>query len=129
MVEILSLADLKGLEAMLTQIALFEPNTKGMRILIKEKTETFLEGFKNKFEKYQVICDETNNNPEVLSDGELIVDIYLIPKEKSLAKSIVNHTITLGKVAAIQEHVSLQYNELCFCCRQRQRLDEENRGK
>lgn len=72
----------------LCMIGLFDPNDSVLREQLKGGTEQFLEEIKLKrglrggesgSDGYSVVCDETNNTPQTIQNGDLILDIVLDP--------------------------------------------------
>lgn len=64
---------------------LFEPNDKSTRMLVAFKMCSLLDSLlaKRLINDYNVICDESNNTPYNIDNGDLIVDICF--KQKSLS--------------------------------------------
>lgn len=70
-----------------TQWTVFEPNNFNLRQLIILGVSSFLETFwrqgalvgASPAEAYYVKCDETNNPPEIINEGKLIVEIGVAP--------------------------------------------------
>lgn len=60
---------------------LFENNTAYERMQITLQFNSFLNTILSAegIQRYQVICDESNNTPAVISNNQLVVDIYLWP--------------------------------------------------
>jgi len=61
--------------------SVFDPNDAILRAFLREMCERFLQPIKNGrgLYKFQVVCDESNNTPETIAAGELILDVYLDP--------------------------------------------------
>ena len=80
--------------AKMSRTTLFEFNDEVTRTLFKNNVNPFLRDIQSKRGMYDflVVCDETNNTPEVIDRNEFIADIYIKP-----AKSI--NFITLNFVA------------------------------
>ena len=65
----------------------FENNTPGTRARVKAQLDAFLLRLHNQGyfagttpdESFQVICDTSNNPPESVNAGELIVDVAIAP--------------------------------------------------
>src|SRR3954471_20456798 len=57
----------------------FEPNDAFTRARIKSQLEMYHEGFRYDTE-YRVVCDETNNTPNLIDRNQLVVDFYLKPQ-------------------------------------------------
>lgn len=59
----------------------FEPNTKYTRDRVKGTLDPFFQRIQTAGGLYDflVVCDQRNNNPEVIDNNELVVDIYLKP--------------------------------------------------
>ncbi len=59
----------------------FQPNTEFERENITSMVEGFLQDIKNRRGVYDfnVICDESNNTPEVIDRNELVVDVFIKP--------------------------------------------------
>lgn len=68
---------------------LFTPNTKDTRLSISNIINPILAKIKTSgsLVSYSVVCDETNNTPIVVSNGQLVVDVTL--KQSAIAESIV----------------------------------------
>ena len=76
---------------------LFDPNDKVQRAQITEMVERFLKPIKSGRGLYyfKVICNEDNNPPEVVANGDLMVDVYLdpvIPAKRINLNAILNKT-------------------------------------
>lgn len=80
--------------AKMSRTTLFEFNDDVTRTLFKNNVNPFLRDIQSKRGMYDflVVCDETNNTPEVIDRNEFVADIYIKP-----AKSI--NFITLNFVA------------------------------
>ena len=78
----------------MSRTTLFEFNDEVTRTLFKNNVNPFLRDIQSKRGMYDflVVCDETNNTPEVIDRNEFVADIYIKP-----AKSI--NFITLNFVA------------------------------
>lgn len=72
----------------LCMTGLFDPNDAVLREHLKGGTEDFLEeiklarglrGGESGSDGYAVVCDETNNTPQTIQNGDLILDIVLDP--------------------------------------------------
>ena len=75
----------------------FEFNDEFTRSTITFNLNTFLEDIKNKrgLYDYKVVCDSSNNTPDVIDRDELMVDIYLQPVrviEKILLRVVITRT-------------------------------------
>lgn len=59
----------------------FEPNDSLTRKQISNCLNEFLEFAKNNnaIREYKVICDESNNSPEIIDSNECLVDIFIRP--------------------------------------------------
>jgi len=80
--------------AKMSRTTLFEFNDDVTRTLFKNNVNPFLRDIQSKRGMYDflVVCDETNNTPEIIDRNEFVADIYIKP-----AKSI--NFITLNFVA------------------------------
>jgi hypothetical protein len=80
--------------AKLSRVFLFEFNDEITRTLFKNNVNPFLRDVQSKrgIFDFLVVCDETNNTPEVIDRNEFIADIYIKP-----ARSI--NFITLNFIA------------------------------
>ena len=80
--------------AKISRTTLFEFNDEVTRTLFKNNVNPFLRDIQSKRGMYDflVVCDQTNNTPEVIDRNEFIADIYIKP-----AKSI--NFITLNFIA------------------------------
>ncbi len=60
---------------------LFENNTPTLRKYALNMFDTVLKGIQSDegIYSYQVICDESNNTPEVIDNNQLLADIYIRP--------------------------------------------------
>ena len=78
----------------MSRTTLFEFNDNVTRTLFKNNVNPFLRDIQSKRGMYDflVVCDETNNTPEIIDRNEFVADIYIKP-----AKSI--NFITLNFVA------------------------------
>ena len=91
----------------MSRVNLFEFNDEVTRTLFKNNVNPFLRDVQAKrgVTDFLVVCDETNNTPEVVDRNEFVADIYVKP-----ARSI--NFITLNFVAtktgvAFDESVAL----------------------
>ncbi len=80
--------------AEIARVNLFEFNDEVTRTLFKNNVNPFLRDIQSKRGMYDflVVCDQTNNTPEIIDRNEMVADIYIKP-----AKSI--NFITLNFVA------------------------------
>jgi hypothetical protein len=80
--------------AEISRVNLFEFNDQVTRTLFKNNVNPFLRDIQSKRGMYDflVVCDETNNPPEIIDRNEFVADIYIKP-----AKSI--NFITLNFIA------------------------------
>ena len=80
--------------AEIARVNLFEFNDDVTRTLFKNNVNPFLRDIQSKRGMYDflVVCDQTNNSPEIIDRNEFIADIYIKP-----AKSI--NFITLNFIA------------------------------
>ena len=60
---------------------LFEPNDTGTRRVLVNMLEPFLRDVKNRrgIYDYQIVCNDTNNTPQVVDNNELHVSLYIKP--------------------------------------------------
>lgn len=84
---------------------LFENNTFLTRKLFKSTVDAYLEGIKARGGLYdfRVVCDSTNNLPDVIDRNEFIGDIYLKPV-KSINFIILNFT-AVNTGASFEEYI------------------------
>ena len=80
--------------AEIARVNLFEFNDEVTRTLFKNNVNPFLRDIQSKRGMFDflVVCDQTNNTPEIIDRNELVADIYIKP-----AKSI--NFITLNVIA------------------------------
>lgn len=64
-----------------TQWAVFEPNNEALWSSLRLGVGSFLAGLAKQgaFYSYKVICDASNNTPDTIADGKVIVDIGVAP--------------------------------------------------
>ncbi len=77
--------------------AVFDPNDSILRGQLVEVCERFLKPIKAGRGIYDsaVICDDTNNTPEVVANGDLMLDVYIdptLPAKRIHLTAIVNKT-------------------------------------
>lgn len=62
---------------------LFEFNDVGTRTEVTVKIEAYLENIKGRrgIFDYQVVCDDSNNTPQVIDNNQLIVDVFIKPNK------------------------------------------------
>jgi hypothetical protein len=67
--------------AKLSKTTLFEFNDETTRALFKNNVNPFLRDVQSKRGMYDflVVCDETNNTPEIIDRNEFVADIYIKP--------------------------------------------------
>jgi len=72
----------KNIENALNQFV-FENNTVGTRLRVYSMVDDFLAGVKagGGLYDYSVVCDESNNTPDVIDANQLNIDIYLQPTQ------------------------------------------------
>lgn len=60
---------------------LFENNTAYERMKLNLEFSAFLDTVlaSEGIQRYQVICDETNNTPQVIANNQMVVDVFLFP--------------------------------------------------
>jgi len=85
---------------------LFENNTAYERMKINLEFSAFLDTVLSAdgIQKYQVVCDESNNTPQVIANNQLIIDVFLWPTycieviriRTSVMGADVNVSITSG---------------------------------
>lgn len=80
---------------------LFENNTAYERMQITLQFNNFLDEILNAggLSKYTVICDTSNNTPQVIQNNQLVIDIYLWPVY--CAEVIKLNTIVMGADAQV----------------------------
>lgn len=61
---------------------LFEFNDEGTRAIVRALIKTYMDGIQARkgVEKYEIVCDETNNTPDRIDNHELVVDLLVCPK-------------------------------------------------
>lgn len=59
----------------------FEPNTTYTRLAIYNEIEPFMRGLlaQDAIYSYTVVCDTTNNDADVINNGDLVVDVSAAP--------------------------------------------------
>jgi len=69
---------------------LFEPNNDATRTRLKNISDEFLEGLSaggafntDDDQGFLVVCDTTNNTPDVISANTMIVGVYLKPSQST----------------------------------------------
>lgn len=77
--------------------AVFDPNDPILRSQLTEICERFLKPIRAARGLYgfDVICDDTNNTPEIVANGDLMLDVYLdptLPAKRIHLTAIVNKT-------------------------------------
>jgi hypothetical protein len=62
-------------------VAVFDPNDRFLRIKLAGMASSFLEPIKNGrgLYEYDVVCDERNNKPDTIANGDLIMDVFIDP--------------------------------------------------
>ena len=80
---------------------LFENNTAYERMQITLQFNNFLDEILNAggLSKYTVVCDTSNNTPQVIQNNQLVIDIYLWPVY--CAEVIKLNTIVMGADAQV----------------------------
>ena len=86
----------------------FENNTQQTRMRAFDEIDAFLGGVKagGGLYDYTVICDESNNPPDVIDANQLNLDIYVQPVKTA---EIINFTTVVTKTGASLNTVQLQY--------------------
>ncbi len=81
-------------------MVLFEFNDDLTRAFFKESVNPFLDGIKDLGEivDYQVVCDETNNTEEIVSNNQFIADIYY-KKTEGVEFTILHLKVTKSEVS------------------------------
>lgn len=76
---------------------LFENNTAYTRMQITLQFNSFLNTILSAegIQKFQVVCDESNNTPQVIANNQLVIDIYLWPTYT--AEVILLNTTVMGE--------------------------------
>lgn len=77
--------------------SVFNPNDEILRGKLVEICERFLENVKNGrgVHRYGVVCDESNNPPEITANGDLILDVFVdpvLPAKRILLQATINKT-------------------------------------
>lgn len=85
---------------------LFENNTAFLRTQITLQFSQFLDRVlaAGGLQKYQVICDDSNNTPYVIANNQLVIDIYLWPTYT--AEYIILNTTVMGPDAQVSVSTS-----------------------
>ena len=80
---------------------LFENNTAYERMQVTLQFSQFLDTVLNAegIQRYQVICDESNNTPYIIAQNQLVIDIYLWPTYTT--EFIQLNTIVMGPDAEV----------------------------
>lgn len=77
--------------------SVFDPNNTVLRSGIETRVSTFLQNFKDAQALYDfgVVCDDSNNPPETIAAGDLVVAIYVdpvLPIKRINLNAIINRT-------------------------------------
>lgn len=61
--------------------SVFDPNDSILRTQLREIAERFLRPIQQArgLMRFEVICDDSNNPPEIIANGDLMLDVYLDP--------------------------------------------------
>ena len=80
---------------------LFENNTAYERMQVTLQFSQFLDTVLNAegIQRYQVICDESNNTPYIIAQNQLVIDIYLWPTYTT--EFIQMNTVVMGPDANV----------------------------
>jgi len=87
------------------EYVLYEPNDRYTRKQIEHRItdEIFwLENHKQITGTYKVVCDETNNTPEIIDNHGIVVDVYIKP----------NKSVNYIKIKGEFQKESVKFNEL-----------------
>ena len=78
---------------------LFEPNSEHTRNALKNTLEEYLDHLEMKkcIREYCVVCDETNNTPQIIDDRKLIVDTIVQLPGMFRGEGIKLHIVCLKK--------------------------------
>lgn len=96
--------ELRNIIAEASKYVLFEFNDDFTRSQFKDLVIPTLRDIKGKrgLHNFTVICDETNNTPKVIQDGEFVGDIYIKPnysiQQVMLTFTAVNRTLSFEEV-------------------------------
>lgn len=85
--------------------SVFDPNDKILWAKLVELCERFLKPIKGGrgLYRFQVVCDESNNTPETIANGDCILDVFLdpvIPAKRIHLNAIITKTGAVYKEAA-----------------------------
>lgn len=77
--------------------SVFDPNSQSLRSKIEMLCRTFLKQIKDArgLYAYDAICDESNNRPDSIAAGDLIVDLWCdptLPAKRIMFNAIINRT-------------------------------------
>jgi Phage tail sheath protein subtilisin-like domain/Phage tail sheath C-terminal domain len=77
--------------------SVFDPNDSFLRNSLKDRCQQFLEPVKRGRGVYgfDVVCDESNNFPETIANGDLMLDVYIdpvLPIKRIHLTAIINKT-------------------------------------
>lgn len=77
--------------------SVFDPHDEILRSKLTEMCERFLTPVKNGrgLHAFGVVCDETNNPPEVVANGDLVLDVWVdpvLPAKRILLQAVINKT-------------------------------------
>ena len=83
------------------RLHLFENNTAYERMQVTLQFSQFLDTVLNAegIQRYQVICDDTNNTPAIIAQNQMVIDIYLWPTYTT--EFIQLNTIVMGPDAEV----------------------------
>jgi phage tail sheath protein FI len=62
-------------------VGVFDPNDEFLRLSLRSISESFLKPIKNGrgLYAYDVVCDERNNKPDIIANGDIILDVFADP--------------------------------------------------
>lgn len=84
--------------------SIFESNTKVLRLQLQTLVERFMLPIRTKGGVYdfKVVCDDTNNTPNLIASGDVILDVYIdavIPAKRIHLNAIIVRTGAVFKAA------------------------------
>lgn len=88
-------------------IGVYEPNDDILRMQLRQISESILSPIKRGrgLYGYEIICDETNNTPELIASGDTILDVYIDPMMITKRIHLNANVVRTGQVSF---QVSLQ---------------------
>lgn len=75
--------------------SVFDPNNQVLRSRLEAICVTFLKTLSRALYSFTVVCDESNNTPDVIAAGNLIIDIWIdpvLPAKRVKFTAVINRT-------------------------------------